>query len=111
MCQYESWRVIRRIVTPPAFPLIVWPFPTNGSKHIAPEDEGPKTFHGASGEAVIEPGFAALFSLHLTKSPRWEKPLISGPRKPSGCSKLCAAPAPKPSSETLKPETFTLVIN
>jgi len=45
MCQYESWRVIRRIVTPPAFPLIVRPFSTKRSEHVATEDEGTETFH------------------------------------------------------------------
>ena len=75
MCQYESWRMIRWIFTPPAFPLIVWPFSTNRSKHVATEDEGAETFHCALGEIVIKTGFPPLFSLHLTESPSWEKPL------------------------------------
>jgi hypothetical protein len=75
MCQYKSWRMIRRIVTPPAFPLIVRPFATNRSEHVATEDEGTETFHRASGEAIIKASFTALFSQHLPKSARWEKPL------------------------------------
>ena len=75
MCQYESWRMIRWIVTPPAFPLVVRPFPTNRSEHVATEDEGTETFHCASGEPVIKASFTVFFSYHLTKSPRWEKPL------------------------------------
>mgnify|MGYP001549803198 FL=1 len=75
VCQYESWRMIRRIVTPPAFPLIIRPFPTNRSEHVATEDEGTEAFHCTSAEPVIKARFTALFSLHLTKSPRWEKPL------------------------------------
>ena len=74
MCQHESWRVIRRIVAPPAFPLTVRPFPTNRSEHVAAEDEGTETIHCASGELVIKASFTAIFSLHLTKSLRWEKP-------------------------------------
>src|ERR1700761_9228780 len=52
MCQYESWRMIRRIVTPPAFPLVVRPFPTNRSEHVAAEDKGTETFHCALREPV-----------------------------------------------------------
>src|SRR5690242_2603709 len=40
MRQDEGWRVIRRIVTPPAFPTIVRPFPPNRAEHVATEDEG-----------------------------------------------------------------------
>src|SRR4051812_16558831 len=75
MRQYESWRMIRRIVTPPAFPSIVRPFATHRSKHVATQDERAETFHCASGERVIKASFPAFFSQHLTKSPRWEKPL------------------------------------
>ncbi len=66
--------MIRWIVTPPASPLIVWPFPTDRSEHVATEDEGAETFHCVSGELVIQASFTALFSDHLTKRPRWEKP-------------------------------------
>ncbi len=75
MCQYESWRMIRRIVAPPTFPSIVRPFPTNRSEHVATQNEGTETFHCASGELVIKASFTALFSLHLMKRPRREKPL------------------------------------
>lgn len=75
MRQYESRRMIRRIVTPPALPLIVRPFPTNGSEHVATEDEGTETFHCAPGEPVIKASFTVLFSQHLAKSSRREKPL------------------------------------
>ena len=75
MCQYESWRMIRRIVTPPAFPLFVRPFPTNRSEHVATKDEGTETFHGAPGEPIIKASFTVLFSQHLAKSPCREEPL------------------------------------
>ena len=69
MRQYESWRVIRGIVTPPAFPLIIRPFPTNRSEHIATEDEGTEAFHCTSGERVIKADFAALFPRFLANMP------------------------------------------
>ena len=75
MRQYERWRMIRRIVAPPAFPSIVRPLPTNRSEHVATEDEGTETVHCTSGETVIKAGFTALFSMHPTKGLRWEKPL------------------------------------
>jgi len=75
MREYEGWRMIRWIVTPPAFPLIVRPFPSNRAEHVAPEDEGTETFHCSSGKSVIKASFTTFFSQHLTKSPRREKPL------------------------------------
>src|SRR5947209_7216146 len=75
MCQHESWRVIRRIVTPPAFPLVVRPFPTNRSEHVATQDESTEAFHSASGERVVKARIAVFFSDHLTESPGWKKPL------------------------------------
>src|SRR5947209_293037 len=75
MREYEGWRMIRWIVTPPAFPMVVRPLAANRPEHVATEDEGTETFHRASGESVIRASVAILFSLHLTKSPRWEKPL------------------------------------
>jgi hypothetical protein len=75
MCQYERWRMIRGIVAPPAFPLIVRPFSADRSEHVATKDEGAETLHCASGEPVIKTRFTPVFSYHPTKSPRWEKPL------------------------------------
>jgi len=75
MRQDESWRVIRRVVPPPTFPLIARPFPTNGSEHVATENEGAETFHCPFRELVVEACFSTLFSLHPTKCPRREKPL------------------------------------
>jgi len=75
MCQYESRCVIRRIVTPPAFPLIVWPFTTNRPEHVTAEDEGTETLHRALAEPVIQARFSVVFSEHLTKRARREKPL------------------------------------
>lgn len=75
MCQYESRCVIRRIVTPPAFPLIVGPFAANRPEHVTAQDEGTKTFHGALAEPVIKARFSVVFSEHLTKRARREKPL------------------------------------
>jgi hypothetical protein len=79
MGQYESWRMIRRILTPPAFPLIVRPFSADRSEHVAAEDEGAEALHCTLGEPVIKTRFTAVFSNHLTKSPRWEKPLKDFP--------------------------------
>jgi hypothetical protein len=75
MCEYKGWRVIRRIVTPPAFPLIVGPLSTNWAEHVAPDDESAEIFHRSSGKFVIEAGISTVFSEHLTKGLRREKPL------------------------------------
>lgn len=75
MGEDERWRVIRRIVSPPAFPLIVGPIPTNRSEHVPTENEGAEACHGALRKLVIEACIAAFFSEHLTKGPRGKKPL------------------------------------
>jgi len=75
MRQHEGRRMIGRIAAPPALPLIVWPLSTNRSEHVSTEYEGAETLHRASGERIINASFPVSISVHLTKSPRWEKPL------------------------------------
>src|SRR5207237_908096 len=75
MRQYERWRMIGRIVAPPALPLIVWPFAPNRAKHVAAEDESAEAFNRAPTEFVVRAAFAICFSDHLTKSARREEPL------------------------------------
>lgn len=67
--------MIRWIVTPPAFPLIVRPFATNRAEHVATKDKGTETFHCSLRESVIKASITTFFAQHLTERPRGEKPL------------------------------------
>src|SRR3954469_10178234 len=40
MRKHEDRRVIRRLVAPPAFPVLVRPRATNRAEHVAPQDPG-----------------------------------------------------------------------
>jgi len=60
----RSWRMIRRILTPPAFPLIVRPFSADRSEHVAAEDEGAEALHctlaNPSSRPVSPPSFPTI---------------------------------------------------
>src|SRR4051812_22619333 len=49
----EGGRVVGRIGTPPSLPRVVRPWATDGTEHVAAEDEGAKVFHGALSEGVV----------------------------------------------------------
>ena len=98
--------MIRGILPPPALPVVVGPFAADGPNILRPMIQAPKP-SAAGGEAIVS---FALFADHGAKS-RFGKnqPCNSWPRLPSGCSMLWSGPAPKPSMETAKPATRTLL--
>ena len=108
MRQYESWRMIRWIVTPPAS-MIVRPFPT-GPNMLRTKDEGTETFHGALGEPVIKASFTVLFSQRLAKV-HVGRTAERSPRHANQAVIQTLIGSAAKSSETLNPATFTLVID
>ena len=62
MGQDEDWNVIRRIVSPPAFPVYVRPVPTNGSEHVPPKNPGPNILKATGGEIIVNPGRTAVLA-------------------------------------------------
>src|SRR5215471_3809691 len=62
MGQDEDWNVIRWIISPPAFPFCVRPFPTNGSEHVPPKNPGPNILKATGGEIIVNPGRTAVLA-------------------------------------------------
>src|SRR3569623_181104 len=60
MGQDEDWKVIGRIVPPPAFPVHVRPGTTNGPEHIPPKNPRPDNLAATRGEVSGKTGRAAL---------------------------------------------------
>src|SRR5687768_10346159 len=62
MSQDEDWNVIRRIVSPPAFPVHVRPGTANRSEHVPSENPCPNILKAARGEVFVNPRCAAVFA-------------------------------------------------
>jgi hypothetical protein len=73
--QDEGWRVVRRIVAPPALPVGVWPRTAHRTEHVAAEDESAEIIHGTPRELVVDSCRTALLALHRTKHSSGKKPL------------------------------------
>ncbi len=62
MSQDEDWNVIRRIVSPPAFPVHVRPGTANWSEHVPSENPCPNILKAARGEVFVNPRCAAVIA-------------------------------------------------
>src|SRR5262245_54643118 len=58
----EDWNVIRRIVSPPAFPVHVRPGTANRSEHVPPENPCPNIPKATRGEVFVNPRCAAVLA-------------------------------------------------
>src|SRR5262249_11854368 len=111
MRQHEGRCVIGRIGAPPTLPALVRPGAADRPEHIAAEDEGAEAVHRTMCVGLIDAVRAAAPPVIARKvrvpKNHW---CSSRPRLPSGFSRLCSGPAPKPPSEIEKPATRTFVI-
>jgi hypothetical protein len=62
MGKHEYGSVIRRVVTPPALPIFIRPWPTDGAEHVPADDPSSDTFETPSREVVID----AIGALSIT---------------------------------------------
>src|SRR6266545_7184314 len=62
MSQDEDWNLIRRIVSPPAFPVHVRPGTANWPEHVPSEYPCPNILKAARGEVFVNPRCAAVFA-------------------------------------------------
>lgn len=77
MGQDEDWSMIRRIVSPPAFPVSVRPFPTKGAEHVPPQNPGSDILKATGGEIIVNPGRAAVLAKQgLLKGASRDQPLV-----------------------------------
>ena len=76
MREHENRRVVRRVVTPPAFPLVIRPCATNWSEHIAAQNPRADALRSALRKIVVNTSRAFVLALHLLKRARWNEPLM-----------------------------------
>src|SRR3954451_1107350 len=68
--------VIRRIVSPPALPAIVQPFPAHRAEHVPAKDEGTEAVHRAVGKGLVHALRATALAEHGLECLRSEKPAV-----------------------------------
>src|SRR6266536_72786 len=76
MCDVENRGVIRRVVTPPAFPFVIRPCAANRPKHVASENPCSDSVESTFRKFVVHAGRALFFSLHFLKRACQEKPVV-----------------------------------
>src|SRR5204862_4998402 len=72
--QHEHRHVIRRVLAPPAAPLVVGPRPAYGAEHVSPHDIRTDAFPEALGKIVVGTRRPARFSVYLVKRARADVP-------------------------------------
>src|SRR2546422_5773617 len=65
MRQHEDGRVIRRLVSPPAFPAIVRPRAADRTEHVAPENPGTDSSKALLRNSVVDPRLSVGMAVHL----------------------------------------------
>src|SRR5215204_6209697 len=73
MRQHKDRTVIRRVLAPPAFPILV-PWSAPGGEHIPPENPCPNSFHSSRSKIVVQTVFSVPIPVHSLKGARWKKP-------------------------------------
>src|SRR5206468_564602 len=59
MGEDERRHVVRRLITPPSFPLLIRPRPADWPEHVAPEDPGAHILESLFRDVVVHAGVAA----------------------------------------------------
>jgi hypothetical protein len=68
--------VIRRIVTPPALPLVIGPWAADRPEHIASQDPRADPVRRARRKIIVNARRAVLTALHPLKRARGDEPLM-----------------------------------
>ena len=74
MSQHEDRRVIRRLVTPPAFPAVIRPRASDGAEHVPAENPGADPGEALRRDIVIDAGFSIWMTVHSLPRTRVEEP-------------------------------------
>jgi hypothetical protein len=72
--KHEYRRVIRRIVSPPAFPFPIGPWPPHRAEHVPAENPRTDISYPASRKFVIGSSAAGILPVHMPKGGRPESP-------------------------------------
>src|SRR5881628_1779517 len=74
--QHEHRHVIRRVLAPPAAPLVVGPRPAHGAEHVSAHDIRTDAFPEALGKIVVGTRRPARLPVHLAKRARADVPAV-----------------------------------
>src|SRR5213592_95818 len=74
--QHEHRYVIRRVLAPPAAPLVVGPRPAYGAEHVSAHDIRTDAFPEALGKIVVGTRRPARFAVYLAKRARADVPAV-----------------------------------
>src|SRR5437870_1801539 len=74
--QHEHRHVIRRVLAPPAAPLVVGPRPAYGAEHVSAHDIRTDAFPEALGKIVVGTRRPARFAVYLAKRARADVPAV-----------------------------------
>ena len=76
--EHEDGRVIRRLVSPPAFPAVVRPRAPDGTKHVTPENPGTDPGAAVRSNIVVYARLAIFIAVHVLPGARVEEPVKQG---------------------------------
>src|SRR5947207_1335983 len=74
--QHEHRHVIRRVLAPPAAPLVVGPRPAYGAEHVSAHDIRTDAFPEALGKIVVGTRRPTRFAVYLAKRARADVPAV-----------------------------------
>src|SRR5580704_3530046 len=74
--QHEHRAMVRRIIAPPTFPVLVRPGTSNRPEHVSPHDPGAHIVKTALGECVVDAHLAAVLTMHFAERDGREKPFM-----------------------------------
>src|SRR5437016_2937770 len=98
MGEHKDRRVIRRLISPPAFPTFIGPWSAHGAKHIPSENISADILKTPCGNVVVDAGLAIFITMHLLPSTRGKEPVKhSEPTNPEGILQIL----PRPSAVTI----------
>ena len=75
MSQHEDGCVIRRFITPPASPGVIWPWASYGTEHVSPKNPGADPVETLRRKIVVYAGFAVFIAVHPLPCARVEEPV------------------------------------
>src|SRR6266404_4108442 len=83
MGEHKDRRVIRRLISPPAFPTFVRPRAAHRPEHIPPENIRADTSEALRRDIIVDAGLAAFIAVHPLPGARGKKPVkYSEPANP-----------------------------
>src|SRR5580658_3301820 len=74
--QHENRAMVRRVIAPPTFPVLVRPGASDRPEHVSPDDPGAHIVKPALGECVVDAHLATVLTMHFSERDGREKPFV-----------------------------------